>query len=183
MAQGAALFNNGLKRFRDHLRLLAGVQINPALQHTIEPSDIVQKTLQKAWQAIEQFEGQTEAQLKAWLRPILLHTIVDEVAKLAPATRVSLEATLEASSARLERCLAAEDSSPSARAMRQEDLDRLAAALAELPEDQRQAVELKHLQGWSVEAISNHTGRTEASVAGLLRRGLRQLRASLAEEP
>ncbi len=183
MAQGADLLRSSLKRFRDHLRLLASVQINRALQHTIEPSEIVQKTLQKAWQAIDQFQGHTEGELEAWLRRILLNTIVDEVRKLPVATSASLEATLEASAARLERCLAADDSSPSAQAIRQEELDRLAGALAELPDDQRTAVELKHLQGWSVEAISNHLGRTEASVAGLLRRGLRQLRASLAEAP
>src|SRR4051812_30139092 len=98
MAQGADLFNHGLKRFRDHLRLLASVQINPALQHTIEPSDVVQKTLQKAWQAIAQFRGHAEAELEAWLRRILLNTIVDEVRKLPTATSASLEAALQESS-------------------------------------------------------------------------------------
>jgi RNA polymerase sigma-70 factor (ECF subfamily) len=57
----------------------------------------------------------------------------------------------------------------------------LAEALVQLSDDQRLAVELKHLQGWSVADICKHTGRSEAAVAGLLRRGLKRLRELMAE--
>jgi RNA polymerase sigma-70 factor (ECF subfamily) len=59
---------------------------------------------------------------------------------------------------------------------------RLAQALAELPDDQRAAVELKHLKGYSLEEVARQLGRTKASVAGLLFRGLRRLRELMGDE-
>ena len=50
-----------------------------------------------------------------------------------------------------------------------------------LPEDQRNAVELRHLYGYSVSDITSRMGRTRPSVAGLLRRGFGCLREHLTD--
>jgi RNA polymerase sigma-70 factor (ECF subfamily) len=94
----------------------------------------------------------------------------------------SLEAAMDQSSARLEAFLAGGRSSPSAQAVRQEQLLGLAHALARLPDDQRAAVELKHLKGCSLDEVGRRLGRTKASVAGLLFRGLRRLRELMEAE-
>jgi RNA polymerase sigma-70 factor (ECF subfamily) len=114
----------------------------------------------------------------------LVNTLAEAVRGLGRQQRdVALERSLEAavadSSARLERWLAADQSSPSQRAIRQEELLRLARAIAQLPEDQRTALEMRHVQGCSLAAISQHMDRSEASIAGLIRRGLKQLREQL----
>ena len=88
----------------------------------------------------------------------------------------SLEEALADSSARLEALLAADQSSPSQKAIREEQLARLARVLAFLPENQRQAVELHYLNGCSVGEVGERLGRSKASAAGLLRRGLKALR-------
>src|SRR5262249_25791655 len=93
----------------------------------------------------------------------------------------SLETVMDASSQRLEQWLASEDPSPLEKTMRQEQLFRLAEGLAALPPDQQLAVTLKHLHDWPVEDISRRMGRSEASIAGLLRRGLMRLRELLSE--
>ena len=55
----------------------------------------------------------------------------------------------------------------------------LAAALEDLPEDQREAVTRHYLDGETPAEIAAAMRRTGPSVAGLLRRGLKGLRAGL----
>lgn len=56
---------------------------------------------------------------------------------------------------------------------------RLAAALAQLPRDQREVVELHHLQGLAVAEVAAAMGRSRPAVVGLLFRGLKKLRELL----
>jgi RNA polymerase sigma-70 factor (ECF subfamily) len=174
------------ERYGDYLRLLARLQLGPLLRGKLDPSDVVQETLLKAHQHREQVRGQSEAQRLALLRRILANTVADAMrafsrGKRELALEQSLEAALEQSASRLEAWLAAEQSSPSARAMHQEQLLGLAEALAQLPAAQRTALELRYLHEppWALAAIARHLKRTDKAVAGLLCRGLQKLREML----
>jgi RNA polymerase sigma-70 factor (ECF subfamily) len=173
-----------LGRYREYLLLLARVQLSPRLQGKIDPSDVVQETLLKAHKAQGEFKGTSEDELRSWLRRILANTTIDAARRYGKdvGLEVSLD-TLEQSSARLEALLAGDpSSSPSQRSINEEHLVRLSAALNQLPEDQRSAVELHHFHEYTVQAIAEEMGRTKESVGGLLRRGMRRLR-QLLEEP
>ena len=170
-----------LERFREFLSLLARLQLTPRLQGKVDLSGVVQQTLLEAHQAAEQWRALEEAQRLAWLRRALAHNLTDEVRKLRTAGRdmareQPLEAAMECSSARLEAWLAADQTSPSQRAVRQEQLLRLAESLARLPEDQRTAVELHHLRGYAVAEVARQMGRSDGAVGALLVRGLKKLR-------
>ena len=67
----------------------------------------------------------------------------------------------------------------SQRMMAGERAVRLAAALGRLPDDQAQAVQLRHLDGFPIAAIADKMDKSERGVAGLLFRGLRKLREML----
>ena len=186
MANEPAANDRSFEQFRNYLRLLARLQLDPRLKGKLDPSDVVQHTLLKAHASREQFRGLSMAEQAAWLRKILANHLADEVRKFGQnRAQVNLECSLEAelqqSSARLETWLAGDASSPSQQAVRQEELLQLAEALAALPDDQRRAIELHHLIGFTVAEVGQELGRTRAAVAGLLRRALSSLRARLEE--
>jgi RNA polymerase sigma-70 factor (ECF subfamily) len=171
----------GLEKFRAYLTLLARVRIDPRLQGKLDLSGVVQQTLLEAHRGREQIADCNEAQQAAWLRRLLANNLTDEVRKLrAEARDVHREQALDASSARLEAWLAAEQSSPSEQVQRKETALELADALEQLPADAREALVLQHWHAWTLAQIAEHLGRTPGAVAGLIHRGLQQLKKILA---
>jgi RNA polymerase sigma-70 factor (ECF subfamily) len=179
-----------LDRFRDYLRLLARLHLEPRLRSRLTPSDVVQQTLLRAWRGQDQFQGQNDAELAAWLRRILANVLANACRDLAgdkreqardQAREQSLEAALDASSACLDRFLAADPSSPSERADRHDQTLRRVAALEALPETRREALTLHYLRNCTVDDIAEQMGKTPEAVAGLIKRGLRQLRQRMSQ--
>jgi RNA polymerase sigma-70 factor (ECF subfamily) len=168
--------------------LLARLQLSPRLQGKLDASDVVQQTILEAHKGLPQFRGRSEGEWLAWLRAILAHVLAAAARRFSTEARdlgreCSLEAEAELSSSRLERVLAADQTSPSEQAVRGEDLLRLAGAMAHLPDDQRQVVELHHLKGLPLAEVAARIGRTRPAVAGLLFRGLNKLRELLRDDP
>ena len=173
-----------LEPFRRYLEVLARVHLDPRLRGKLDPADIVQQTLLRACAALPEVRSQSPEVLAAWLRKILARTLADTVKHYHRDRRDvnlerSLEADLDRSSCSLAGCVAADQTSPSLAAQRNEELLRLADALADLPEPQREVVILKHCRGQTLQQIADHLGRSVPSVASLLRRGLRHLREHL----
>jgi RNA polymerase sigma-70 factor (ECF subfamily) len=174
--------------YRNYLCQLARLEIGPRLQAKLDASDIVQQAVLHACEKRGQFRGRTEAEWLAWLRAILANAIAAAARRFGTLARDlarerSLEEGLELSSSRLEALLVADHTSPSERAVRREELLRLASALGQLPEDNRTVVELHHLKGLPIADIARELGRTPPAVVGLLYRGLKKLRELLQHKP
>lgn len=175
-----------LERYRNYLLVLAEMQLGGALQKRVQPSDIVQQALLEAHRDRDAFRGGGDAELAGWLRKILSNVLLraarnHRAGKRDVAREVSLEEALRRSSMRLAGCLAAAGRSPGAAVLLQEDIVSLTDALGELDELQRRVILLHHCEGLAVNEIAERLGRTRASVAGLLRRGLAELRRRLDE--
>jgi RNA polymerase sigma-70 factor (ECF subfamily) len=172
-----------LARFQDNLKQMAQEEVDRRLWDRIDLSGVVQQTLLDAWQAGERFHGLNEQAKPAWLRTVLVNNLTDRIRKLRAQIRDmererSLDEAMDASSARLAAWMAADQSSPSQKAIRNEESERLYAALAQLSEDRRKAVEL-HLKGRTLAEMAREMGKTEDAVAQLVHRGIKDLHSLL----
>jgi RNA polymerase sigma-70 factor (ECF subfamily) len=176
-----------LHRFHEYLTFVARLQTAGRSAAKLDVSGIVQQTLLEAHQAMRELASLSEERQTAWLRQVLRNNLADEIRRLSAQKRdmgleQSLDADLDQSMNRLGRLVPADQSSPSQRAHKNEQLLRLAEALNRLPEAQRQAVELHHLLGMTLGEVAERVQSSKPAVAGLLHRGLKKLR-ELLEEP
>lgn len=174
-----------LARFQSWLHLLARLQIDSRFQGKFAPSDIVQQTLLEACRGLPQFRGQTEAELSAWLRQILAHVLAHEVRRYRGTQQrdldreVSLEQSLAESSLRIGAVLAAPGTSPSEQAARHEQEVMLADVLSRLPDDYREVITLRDLEGLPHEEVARRMNRGVGAVRMLWVRALARLRQEL----
>jgi RNA polymerase sigma-70 factor (ECF subfamily) len=176
-----------LECYRGYLTLLARVQVSRRLQGKVDAADLVQEAFLEAYRTFRQFRGTTEAELACWLRHILASQAAMLVRRYVGTQRrdVRLERELaeevDESSRFLNQGLAAKQSSPSQQAVRREQAVLLAEALGKLPEDYREVIVLRHLEGLSFPDVALRMNRTLPSVKNLWTRALALLRRSLGE--
>jgi RNA polymerase sigma-70 factor (ECF subfamily) len=173
-----------LEAQRKDLRRLAERQLEGRIAVRVDASDIIQQTFLEAYRGFPQFAGRDARELLAWLQIILNHKIAGAIRDHALLQKrdVGRERSMDDShggGTPLKQQLDAEVSSPSQQVIRGEEAERLSQALAALPADQREAVRLRHLEGWALADIAFCLGRTHAATAGLIKRGMKALRRKL----
>jgi RNA polymerase sigma-70 factor, ECF subfamily len=175
-----------LEAQRAALHRLAERQLGGPIAARVDASDLIQQTFLEAHRSFGQFAGQDVRELTAWLQGILDHKVAGAIRDhtLLQKRAVRRERSLDDSQAGapLKQGLDAGLSSPSQKAIRGEEAQRLARALEALPDDQREAVRLRHLEGWALADIARHLGRTPGATAGLIKRGMQALRRQLHPE-
>jgi len=166
--------------------MLARMQMRASYKAKLGASDIVQQTMMQAVAAIDQYRGTTEAEWRAWLRKILVRQMCHLDRDLHRDKRdirreQSMEQRVAQSSMRLEGLLAGDVGTPSQHAMVGESLVSLADAIESLPEAQRDAIAMHYLEGLKLSEVAERMDKTTGSVAGLLHRGMKQLRQNFHE--
>lgn len=174
-----------LQHYAPWLTLLARLQIESHFQGKFDPADLVQQALMEAYRDAAAFRGRTETEFMGWLRKILAHVFAHEVRRYRGTKKrdvsqeISLEHSLDESAHRLRDMLSASQTSPSQRAVRHEEEGRLAAVLAKLPEDYREVIILRNLQGLAHEEVARRMGRNTGAVRMLWTRALARLREEM----
>jgi RNA polymerase sigma-70 factor (ECF subfamily) len=166
------------------LHRLAERQLDERIAVRVDASDVIQQTFLEAHRSFPQFAGRDAQDLAAWVQAILDHKVAAAIRDhtLLQKRNVRRERSMDeprTGEGPLKQELDAGFSTPSQKVMRGEEAERLTQALAALPHDQREAVRLRHLEGWALADIAPHLGRTPAATAGLIKRGMQTLRRRL----
>lgn len=161
-------------------------KLGPRLRQREDPDDLAQTTFREATRDFAKYEHRGEAALLRWLMQILQNKIRDRAEHWGASKRdTSKEVSLSAGSSDEDGSAAIHD--PASRDLsvtgfvqRKERAGRLEEALAELPDEYREAITLVFFQGKSLrEAGEQLGGRTEDALRMMLRRAEAKLRDKL----
>ncbi|MFO0907560.1 MAG: sigma-70 family RNA polymerase sigma factor [Isosphaeraceae bacterium] len=181
----AAALGGLLEPYRNYLSLLVRVQVGTRLRVKVDVEDLVQEAFLEAHRGIDRFQGQTSAELVAWLRQIVAGVLANQVRRYFGTKRRdlrlerSLADDLDRSSIEIDGGFVAAESSPSQRASRREQGLILANALARLPEDYREVIILRQLEDLSFPEVASRMERSIDSVKNLWVRALARLRREM----
>jgi RNA polymerase sigma-70 factor (ECF subfamily) len=176
-----------LEAAQQYLLSIARQELDPDLRAKNSPSDVVQETFVEAQRAFGHFQGDTEDELLAWLRQLLLHRVgklrrrYRDTQKRRLAREVALGG--DDSSDGPAGGLAANGLSPSGQAMEHEQDQALQAALGRLPEDYRRVITLRYQEQLPFEEIGRLLQRSPDAARKLWARAVEQLHEELDPPP
>jgi RNA polymerase sigma-70 factor, ECF subfamily len=174
-------FGQTLQACRKYLLLVARKEFDENLRAKGGASDLVQETFLKAHRHFDRFHGETEGELLAWLRELLLNNLASfRRLFVAGKRRVAREVTLDGGdSSSPVRELSADVPSPSEQALGHERDQALQRALGCLPEDYRHVLTLRYVERHSFDEIGRATGRSANAARKLWARAVERLQHEL----
>ncbi len=163
--------------------MIANQKVPDDIRPKVAPSDLVQQSLAEAWEKFDMFRGHDEQELRAWLRRVLLNNIRDstrafrDTIKRNVACEVPIAPT--GSQDNSGQYLVSEETSPSGCAMENENLERLLAAIDELPSHYAEIIRLRNIEYLSFIEIGELIDVSQDAARKLWKRALQRLTADL----
>jgi RNA polymerase sigma-70 factor (ECF subfamily) len=131
-----------------------------------DAEDLTQLVFVKALEALPRYEARG-IPFGGWLFRLARNAVIDQIRTRKDHLSLLAATTRET-----------DDAGPEARAALRDDLDRVAVALRELTDDQREVIELRFFAGLSVLEAAAVMGRQEGTIRGLQFRAIAAQRRS-----
>ncbi len=157
-------------RLFDHYHASVYRYIVSRVHRPSDAEDLTQLVFVKALEALPRYEARG-IPFGGWLFRLARNAIIDQARTRKDHLSLVVAMTRET-----------EDAGPEAKAALRDDLDRVAAALRDLTDDQREVIELRFFAGLSVLEAATAMGRQEGTIRGLQFRAIASLRRSLGIE-
>jgi RNA polymerase sigma-70 factor (ECF subfamily) len=184
----AAAVEQLLQDHRPALRRMIDLRLDPMLARRVDASDIVQDVLLEASRRLADYLKNPTMPFHLWLRHLAKDHVIDAHRKHRLAKRRSVDreqsirpALAEDSSLDLAAQLFDSELTPASAAIRQEMQRRLANALGEMDEDDREMILMRHFEQLANQEVATLLELTEAAASMRYLRALRRLRALLTE--
>ena len=151
------------------------------LRDSAEADEAVQDALVKAYSHLSSFRE--ELPFEVWFTRILINGCLDRIKARTRRERWLVPMPESPGQRDFAERIAGSGLSPEDHVLGRERRQKLAAALARLPERQRSVFMLSHYEGCTSREVSALTGLNESTVRVHLFRAIRRLRTLLAEDP
>jgi RNA polymerase sigma-70 factor (ECF subfamily) len=172
-----------LETCRRYLLDIAHKEVGLNLQAKGGASDVVQETFLEAQRDFDHFHGESETELRAWLRQLLLHHVYKLARRYRHTQKRVLSREVPLNLAEQADSLIVPTASPSVQLMAQEQAEEIRRALSRLPEDYRQVIVWRHQDHCSFEEIAQRLGRSMTAVRKLWVRAIERLRQEVKQSP
>jgi RNA polymerase sigma-70 factor (ECF subfamily) len=164
---------------RNYLLLVAGQELDADLHAKTGASDLVQEAFLEAHRDFAQFQGTTDVELLAWLRQILVNNVANFTRRYRAQKRaVNREVLLQPDDSALAGGPGVPDPmlTPSSQAIEREQAEALRRAMERLPDEYRQVLVLRFVEGRPFDEIGALLKRTPDAARKLWSRAVRRLR-------
>jgi RNA polymerase sigma-70 factor (ECF subfamily) len=174
-----------LARYRDRLRRMVAVRMDPRLAARFDASDVVQEALVKASRKLPTYLRDQPLPFYPWLRQIAWEQLVDAHRRHVRAQKRAVgrqrwhRTRLDRSTMALADRLLDTGTSPSKHLERDELYARMRTAMDQLPRRAREILVLRHLEQLSTRETAAVMGMTEGAVKTQHLRALQRLRSML----
>lgn len=168
-----------LEYCRNYLLKIANQEVDSSLRVKASASDLVQETFLKAAREFDNFRGNTEAELLAWLRQILKHNLQNLSRSFGETVKREVAREIRFQLGIREEYLVSNDPSPSSQVERNDRAQILAVALSRLPEDYQRVIRLRHQEQMSFAEIGENLGRSADAARKLWGRAIEYLQREL----
>ncbi|HUG71036.1 MAG TPA: sigma-70 family RNA polymerase sigma factor [Pirellulaceae bacterium] len=142
-----------LDGYRAYLLRLTARRIAPDLRARLAPSDVVQGSLLIAARDFQQFRGDSERELRAWLLRIVTSQLVDGLRRFVNTERRRSDRHVRRGDSALTQT-AENGETPSCLASLNEQAERLVESIESLPHELREVVQSRYLENLTFPQIA-----------------------------
>ena len=175
-----------LDHYRGYLLAVANEELKSELVRKIAPSDLVQETSYEATRNFSKFAGGSEAELRAWLRQILIHNLRDAKKRYHDTHMrdCSREVFIHGSEDQsgIGGHLVSPQPSPSHLLMAEELQRSVTQAMGTLSDEQRRVIELRSFDSMSFAEVGRAIGKSAEAARKIWGRAIEQISGKVASD-